>query len=582
MVILRKKVQKKVIKRYLPYLKQYRVSCILGALSKWFEAFLELLVPLVMANIIDEGVARGDISYVLWGGAVMLAMGAVGFGCAVFCQRSASIASQGFGTNVRNALFRHIDTLSYREIDKIGPASLVTRVANDVTQMQSAVAMTIRLVVRSPFIAAGSVILCLILDWQIGLIVTAVSFLVALVLWFIMKKSVPYYTKNQKKLDRLTQITNENLEGARVVRAFSNREKERARFGEAAEDMLQNSIVIGKISAWLNPLTYAIVNFGVAVILLLSGFKVHGGALSSGDIIAVINYMTQILNAMIVISNLVSLFTKANASMHRVSEVFDMCPSVEDGAGCTPDFSAPAVEMKGVSFSYAGTDKYSLRDVTLSVERGETVGIIGGTGSGKSTLVNLLPRLYDASCGEVKIFGRDVREYSLRQLRFLFGVVPQNASLFSGSVRSNLFWGNDKADDVQFDEALKSACAYDFVYEGGGLDRKVTEGGKNFSGGQRQRLTIARALVAKPEILILDDSCSALDFATDAKVRANIAALKDTTTIIISQRAFSLMNADKIFVMEDGRIVGAGKHDQLYENCPLYREICDSQTRAEA
>ena len=573
---------KKVIKRYLPYLKQYRVSCILGAISKWLEAILELLVPLVMANIIDEGVARADISYVLWGGALMLAMGAVGFGCALFCQRSASIASQGFGTNVRNALFKHIDTLSYREIDKVGAASLVTRVANDVTQMQSAVAMTIRLVVRSPFIALGSVILCLILDWQIGLIVTAVSVLVALVLWVIMKKSVPYYSANQKKLDRLTQITNENLEGARVVRAFSNREKERARFGEAADDMLQNSIVIGRISAWLNPLTYAIVNFGVAVILLLSGVKVHGGSLSSGDIIAVINYMTQILNAMIVISNLVSLFTKANASMHRVSEVFDMRSCVSDGGGCDPDFSASAIEMKGVSFSYAGTDKYSLRDVSLCIERGETVGIIGGTGSGKSTLTSLLPRLYDCSLGQVKIFGRDVREYKLRDLRFLFGVVPQNAALFSGTVRSNLFWGNDKATDEEFDEALKIACAYDFVYEKGGLDEKVAEGGKNFSGGQRQRLTIARAVVAKPEILILDDSCSALDFATDAKVRANIAALRGMTTLIISQRASSIMNADKIFVMEDGRIVGAGRHEELYRDCGLYREICDSQTRAEA
>ncbi len=574
--------RREVIKRYLPYLKKYRVSCILGAFSKWFEALLELLVPLVMASVIDVGVKNGDISYVLWGGAVMLAMGAVGFGCAIFCQRSASIASQGFGTNVRNALFRHIDTLSYREIDKVGAASLVTRVSNDVNQMQSAVAMTIRLVVRSPFIALGSVILCLILDWQIGLIVTAVSVLVALVLWLIMKKSVPRYTKNQKKLDRLTQITNENLEGARVVRAFSNREKERARFDAAASEMLENSLAIGKISAWLNPLTYAIVNFGIAVILLLSGFKVYDGRLSSGDIIAVINYMTQILNAMIVISNLVSLFTKANASMHRVSEVFDLRSSINDGAGAAPDFNAPAIEMEGVSFSYAGTRQYSLTDISLTVERGSTVGIIGGTGSGKSTLVNLLPRLYDASEGTVRIFGRDVKDYSLKTLRFLFGVVPQNASLFSGTVRSNLFWGNDKATDEDFDRALKLACAYDFVYEKGGLDEKVTEGGKNFSGGQRQRLTIARALVAEPEILILDDSCSALDFVTDAKVRANIASLENTTTIIISQRASSIMNADEIFVLEDGRIVGRGKHRELYENCGVYREICDSQTRAEA
>ena len=571
-----------MIGRYLPYLKQYRASCILGALSKWFEALLELLVPLVMARIIDVGVARGDVSYVLWGGALMLAMGAVGFGCAVFCQRSASLPPQGSATIVCTALFRHIDTLSYREIDKVGAASLVTRVANDVTQMQSAVAMTIRLVVRSPFIAAGAVILCLILDWRTGLIVTAASVLVALVLWAIMKKSVPYYTKNQEKLDRLTRITNENLEGARVVRAFANREKERARFDAAAEDMLGNSIVIGRISAWLNPLTFAVINFGVALILLLSGFRVERGSLSSGDIIAVINYMTQILNAMIVISNLVSLFTKANASMHRVSEVFDMRSSVADGAGCAPDFSAPAVQMKGVGFSYAGTDQYSLRNIDLTIGRGQTVGIIGGTGSGKSTLVSLMPRLYDASEGEVIVFGHDVREYGLAALRSLFGVVPQNASLFSGTVRSNLFWGNDKGTDEDFDEALKVACAYDFVYEKGGLDEKVSEGGKNFSGGQRQRLTIARAVAAKAPVLILDDSCSALDFATDAKVRANIAALEGTTTVIISQRASSLMHADKIFVLEDGGIAGSGTHAELYAQCPLYREICDSQTRAEA
>lgn len=572
-----------MLKSYYPYLKKYKWSCIFGAVSKWIEAVLELLVPLVMANVIDEGVARGQagIGYVLWGGALMLVMGAVGFGCAVFCQRSASIASQGFGTNVRNSLFAHINTLSYREIDKIGSASLVTRVANDVNQMQSAVAMFIRLVVRAPFIAAGSVILCLILDWQIGLIVFGATVLVALVLLVIMKKSVPYYSRNQKKLDRLAQITNENLEGARVVRAFSKREKERARFDGAAEDMLGNSLVIGKITAWLNPLTYAIVNFAVAGILLLSGYKVNTGGFSSGEVIAVINYMMQILNAMIVISNLVSLFTKAHASMLRVDEVFGLRPSIDEGGDAEPDYSAPAFEFCGVSFSYAGNERYSLSDIDLCVQRGKTVGIIGGTGSGKSTLVNLLPRLYDATVGEVKVFGHNVKEYPVRSLRFLFGVVPQNATLFSGTVRSNLFWGNDKATDEEFERALETACARDFVFEKGGLDEPVSEGGKNFSGGQRQRLTIARALAAKPEILILDDSCSALDFATDAKVRENIARLKNVTTVIISQRASSIRSADEIFVLEDGKIVGRGKHEELYASCGVYREICDSQTRAE-
>ena len=568
------------MRRYFKYLKEYKWHCIFGPLLKWIEAALELMVPLVMKQIIDVGVANGDIPYVLKYGGVMLAMGALGLGCAVFCQRVASIASQGFGTNVRNALFSHINTLSYREIDKVGSASLVTRVVNDVNQMQSAVAIILRLVVRAPFIAAGAIVLCMITDWQIGLLVTLVSVLVGLVLFIIMKKSVPYYATNQRKLDRMSQITNENLEGARVVRAFSKRDKERARFDGAAEAMLQNSMRIGRISAYLNPLTFALVNLGIAAILFVSGVKVNIGRLTSGEIIAVISYMAQILNAMIVISNMVSLFTKAHASMNRVSEVFDLQSCIRDGGNAQPDFTAPAIQFENVSFSYAGTDKYALTDVSFSLEKGKTLGIIGGTGSGKTTLVNLFPRLYDCSLGSVKVFGHDVKEYSQESLRFIFGVVPQNGNLFSGTVRSNLFWGNDKASDEDFAEALKIACAYDFVMEKGGLDQPVAESGRNFSGGQKQRLTIARAVAGKPPVLVLDDSCSALDFATDAKVRANLAALEGTTTVIISQRASSIRGADEILVLEDGRIAGRGKHEELYENCPLYREICDSQARA--
>ena len=570
------------MRRYFKYLKEYKWHCIFGPLLKWIEAALELMVPLVMKQIIDVGVANGDIPYVLKYGGVMLAMGALGLGCAVFCQRVASIASQGFGTNVRNALFSHINTLSYREIDKVGSASLVTRVVNDVNQMQSAVAIIMRLVVRAPFIAAGAIVLCMITDWQIGLLVTLVSVLVGLVLFIIMKKSVPYYATNQRKLDRMSQITNENLEGARVVRAFSKRDKERARFDGAAEAMLQNSMRIGRISAYLNPLTFALVNLGIAAILFVSGVKVNIGRLTSGEIIAVISYMAQILNAMIVISNMVSLFTKAHASMNRVSEVFDLQSCIRDGGNAQPDFTAPAIQFENVSFSYAGTDKYALTDVSFSLEKGKTLGIIGGTGSGKTTLVNLFPRLYDCSLGSVKVFGHDVKEYSQESLRFIFGVVPQNGNLFSGTVRSNLFWGNDKASDEDFAEALKIACAYDFVMEKGGLDQPVAESGRNFSGGQKQRLTIARAVAGKPPVLVLDDSCSALDFATDAKVRANLAALEGTTTVIISQRASSIRGADEILVLEDGRIAGRGKHEELYANCGVYREICDSQARAEA
>lgn len=570
------------MRRYFKYLKEYKWHCIFGPLLKWIEAALELMVPLVMKQIIDVGVANGDIPYVLKYGGVMLAMGALGLGCAVFCQRVASIASQGFGTNVRNALFSHINTLSYREIDKVGSASLVTRVVNDVNQMQSAVAIILRLVVRAPFIAAGAIVLCMITDWQIGLLVTLVSVLVGLVLFIIMKKSVPYYATNQRKLDRMSQITNENLEGARVVRAFSKRDKERARFDGAAEAMLQNSMRIGRISAYLNPLTFALVNLGIAAILFVSGVKVNIGRLTSGEIIAVISYMAQILNAMIVISNMVSLFTKAHASMNRVSKVFDLQSCIRDGGNAQPDFTAPAIQFENVSFSYAGTDKYALTDVSFSLEKGKTLGIIGGTGSGKTTLVNLFPRLYDCSLGSVKVFGHDVKEYSQESLRFIFGVVPQNGNLFSGTVRSNLFWGNDKASDEDFAEALKIACAYDFVMEKGGLDQPVAESGRNFSGGQKQRLTIARAVAGKPPVLVLDDSCSALDFATDAKVRANLAALEGTTTVIISQRASSIRGADEILVLEDGRIAGRGKHEELYANCGVYREICDSQARAEA
>jgi len=570
------------VRRYFKYLKEYKWHCIFGPLLKWIEAALELMVPLVMKQIIDVGVANGDIPYVLKYGGVMLAMGALGLGCAVFCQRVASIASQGFGTNVRNALFSHINTLSYREIDKVGSASLVTRVVNDVNQMQSAVAIILRLVVRAPFIAAGAIVLCMITDWQIGLLVTLVSVLVGLVLFIIMKKSVPFYATNQRKLDRMSQITNENLEGARVVRAFSKRDKERARFDGAAEAMLQNSMRIGRISAYLNPLTFALVNLGIAAILFVSGVKVNIGRLTSGEIIAVISYMAQILNAMIVISNMVSLFTKAHASMNRVSEVFDLQSCIRDGGNAQPDFTAPAIQFENVSFSYAGTDKYALTDVSFSLEKGKTLGIIGGTGSGKTTLVNLFPRLYDCSLGSVKVFGHDVKDYSQESLRFIFGVVPQNGNLFSGTVRSNLFWGNDKASDEDFAEALKIACAYDFVIEKGGLDQPVAESGRNFSGGQKQRLTIARAVAGKPPVLVLDDSCSALDFATDAKVRANLAALEGTTTVIISQRASSIRGADEILVLEDGRIAGRGKHEELYANCGVYREICDSQARAEA
>ena len=569
------------MKRYLQYLKEYKVQCILGPLFKWIEAALELLVPLVMKDIIDTGVAAGDIGYVLRGGALMLVMGAVGFGCALFCQRSASIASQGFGTNVRNALFRHINTLSYREIDKVGASSLVTRVVNDVNQMQSAVAMIIRLVVRAPFIAVCSVVICLVLDPPIGGIVAACAVFVGVILWLIMHKTVPYYTRNQRSLDRLTQIAGENLEGARVVRAFQSRDKERARFDEAARDMLNNSLRVGRISAWINPLTFAVVNFGIAVILYISGFKVNAGTLTDGDIIAIINYMAQILNAMVVISNLVSLFTKAHAAMNRVSEVFDLHSSLEDEGTAVPDFSAPALAFEDVSFSYAGTDRYSLRGIRLCVPAGATVGIIGGTGSGKSTLISLLPRLYDAGEGCVRVFGQDVRDYKLEELRGLFGVVPQNAALFSGTVRSNLQWGGKDASDEELREALRVAAA-DFALGEGGLDCAVSEGGRNFSGGQRQRLTIARAVAAKPRILVLDDSCSALDFATDAKVRANIAALEDVTTVIVSQRASSLRGADVIFVLEDGKLVGQEQHEHLYENSPLYREICDSQARAQA
>lgn len=570
------------MRRYFKYLKEYKWHCIFGPLLKWIEAALELMVPLVMKQIIDVGVANGDIPYVLKYGGVMLAMGALGLGCAVFCQRVASIASQGFGTNVRNALFSHINTLSYREIDKVGSASLVTRVVNDVNQMQSAVAIILRLVVRAPFIAAGAIVLCMITDWQIGLLVTLVSVLVGLVLFIIMKKSVPFYATNQRKLDRMSQITNENLEGARVVRAFSKRDKERARFDGAAEAMLQNSMRIGRISAYLNPLTFALVNLGIAAILFVSGVKVNIGRLTGGEIIAVISYMAQILNAMIVISNMVSLFTKAHASMNRVSEVFDLQSCIRDGGDAQPDFTAPAIQFENVSFSYAGTDKYALTDVSFSLEKGKTLGIIGGTGSGKTTLVNLFPRLYDCSLGSVKVFGHDVKDYSQESLRFIFGVVPQNGNLFSGTVRSNLFWGNDKASDEDFAEALKIACAYDFVMEKGGLDQPVAESGRNFSGGQKQRLTIARAVAGKPPVLVLDDSCSALDFATDAKVRANLAALEGTTTVIISQRASSIRGADEILVLEDGRIAGRGKHEELYANCGVYREICDSQARAEA
>ena len=566
------------------FLKNYKLQLTIGPLCKLIEAIFELFIPLITADIIDTGVKNSDVGYVLRQGGFMILLGALGLGFALVCQKSASIASQGFGTEVRNAMFKHINTFSHAELDKIGTPSLITRMTNDINQLQLAVAMLIRLVIRAPFLVIGAIIMSMCIDMKISLIFLASSPLIALVLFLIMYKSVPFFKKIQKKLDTVSLISRENLSGNRVIRAFSKQDTEQSRLEQQNNELEETAVAVGRISALLNPLTYVIAQGAIIAIVWFGARFVFDGHLLQGQIIALVNYMTQILLTMIVVSNLVVIFTKASASATRVNEVFDTVPSVREKTSdeIKTDEKAPAVEFENVSFGYAD-NAYALKNISFTLQKGETVGIIGGTGSGKSTLVNLVPRFYDTSEGNVFVDGVNVKDYSFKQLRHTMGIVPQSAMLFAGTVKSNMLWGNKNADKNDIDRALKIAQAYEFVYANPeGLERAVTAGGKNLSGGQKQRLTIARALVAQPEILILDDSASALDFATDASLRKSLKEeTKNMTVIMVSQRVGTVRYADKIIVLDKGELVGIGKHNDLFNSCSVYKEICLSQLKAE-
>ena len=568
------------------FLKGYRLKTVFGPFFKLIEAVFELITPLVVAWVIDTAIPMGqagDYSGLIYGGLIILGLGVLGLAFALTAQFFASRASLGFGTNLRKELYEHINTFSYAELDKFSTTSLITRLTTDVNQAQQAVAMFIRLILRAPFITVGAIVMAMIVNLKLSLIFVISALIIGAALWLITSLSMPKYKEVQGRLDDVSRLTRENLAGARVVRAFGAEEREKKNFDTASEKLSSSSIKVGAISAVLNPLTYAVLNLAVIAILYFGGKTVYYGDLTQGKIIALVNYMTQILNAMVVFANLLITFTKASASAARINEVFAVTTSMREGAGATPDFNQPAVKMENVSFRYASSSVDSLEHITLTALKGQSVGVLGGTGSGKTTLVSLISRLYDATEGYVSIFGNDVKDYNNAELRKIFGVVPQKAVLFNGTVRENMLWGDQNASDEDILSALETAQAKDFVLEKkGGLDFIIEQDGKNLSGGQRQRLTIARALVARPEILILDDSSSALDFATDAKLRKALGVLREErglTTVTVSQRATSVMHCDIIVVLDDGKIVGTGTHDELMESSEVYREIFRSQNK---
>ncbi len=564
------------------FLKNYKVNVILGPIFKLTEAIFELIVPLVMAQIIDVGInEKADSSYIWQMGVILVILGICGLGFALICQYMASVASQGFGTELRHELFSHINSLSHKEVDEFGTPSLITRLTSDINQLQVAVAMLIRLVVRAPFLVIGSTVMAFTIDFKAALIFVAVIPLVAVVMWLVTTKTVPFFKSIQKKLDKTSLITRENLEGARAVRAFSKQEYEQERFRENAEDIEKAAVRAGKISALLSPVNSIILNLAIVAIIGFGGYAVNIGDLTQGQVIALVNYMNQILLALVVVANLVVIFTKSAACAARVNEVLDTEPSIKDGTkdGSEADGTQPAVKFDNVSFSYHDNSEYALKDISFTAEKGQTIGIIGGTGSGKSTLINLIPRFYDATEGTVSVNGIDVRDYQLDKLRSGIAVVPQKAVLFSGTIRENMKWGGDDITDEQIWRALKISQAYEFVEKlENGLDYEILQGGKNLSGGQKQRLTIARAIAANPQILILDDSASALDYATDSKLRTAIKEnCSDMTVFIISQRANTVKSADKIIVLDDGKVEGIGTHRELVQNCADYCQICLTQ-----
>lgn len=567
------------------YLKNYLVQSILGPLFKMTEATFELIVPVVMAKIIDVGIKNGDKQYIYKMGALLVLLGILGLACSLTAQYFAAKASMGFGTALRKDLYHHINTFSYAEIDKLGTPSLVTRMTSDINQTQTGVNMLLRLFLRSPFIVIGAVIAALLINVRLTLIFLVTSPVLGLIIYFVMSASIPKYTVIQKKVDRVSLLTRENLVGVRVIRAFSRQDEEMEEFSQTSEELMKTQIVVGRISALLNPATYVVVNLAILAIIWFGGKSVFAGSLTQGEVIALVNYMSQILLALVALANLIVIFTKASASAIRINEIFDTKASVSDenNTEVAEKAAENAVEFRNVSFGYGGDGEYAVSGLTFTVKKGETVGIIGGTGSGKSTLINLIPRFYDVSDGEVLVNGVNVKNYPFTQLRSKIGLVPQKAVLFKGTIRDNMKWGKADATDGEIYKALEIAQAREFVdSKPDGLDTMILPNGRNLSGGQRQRLTIARAIVRRCEILILDDSASALDYATDAKLRKAIATETDGLTVfIVSQRAASIRHADKILVLDDGKIEGMGTHSELLRNCPLYKEICLSQLSRE-
>lgn len=562
------------------YLKHFKLHVSLGPACKLVEAVFELFVPLVMADIIDKGIAAGDKELILKNGGILIILAVCGLSFTLVCQYLASVASQGVGTLLRRDLYAHVNTLSYKEIDKIGTSALVTRIANDVNQVQTAVAMLIRLVIRAPFLVVGATVMAFSISPKLSLIFFGCMIAIVLIMYPIMQVTVKLFKRQQKSLDGISRITRENLSGVRVVRAFARQEYEKERFEENAEEYRVFALKAGRINALLNPAIFIVVNVAYLLIVYFGGGMVSVDGLTQGEVIALVNYMTQISLALVVVANLVTIFTKAAASSQRINEIFDMQPSVV-GAESSPetDSNAPAIEFRDVSFSYLdgeGAEK-SLEHISFELNKGEVLGIIGGTGSGKTTLVNLLARFYDATEGTVLINGADVRSYPDKELRNIIGLVPQKTELLSGTIRDNMTMGREDISDERILAALETAQAKEFTDAlTEGLDSRILQGGKNFSGGQKQRLSIARAVARDPQILILDDSSSALDYATDAKLRKALKEL-DMTCVIVSQRANSIRHADKIIVLDDGEAAGMGTHAQLLRECEVYREICLTQ-----
>lgn len=572
------------MKGILRYLKDYKKESVLAPLFKMLEATFELLIPIVMANVIDVGIAGRDIGYVVRMCLVMILLGIIGLVCSITAQYFSAKAATGFGTALRNDLFRHITSLSYTEIDSIGTSTLLTRMTSDTNQVQTGVNMVLRLFLRSPFIVFGAMIMSFTIDVKSAMTFVVTIPALSIVVFGVMALSIPLFKKVQNRLDRVTLLTREGLEGARVIRAFNRQDKEFEEFDKSTDDLMKFQLLAGRISAFMNPVTYVIINLSTAAIIWIAAGQTDAGIITQGKVVALVNYMSQILVELIKLANLIVTITKAVACAKRINAVMDQQPSITDGTGKT---EAPAnavkVSFKDANLRYAGAGADSLSDITFDVAPGETVGIIGGTGSGKSSLVNMIPRFYDASQGSVSIDGVDVKDYTLDELRHKVGVVPQKAVLFAGTIADNIRWGKQDATEAEIDEALEIAQAKEFVDgKENGINFKITQGGKNLSGGQKQRLTIARAVVRKPEILILDDSASALDFATDAALRKAIREkTKGMTVFLVSQRASTIMNSDKIIVMDDGQIAGIGTHRQLLSTCEVYREICQSQLSEE-